>query len=416
MRSSTLVASLAAAGALALPQAKLEKRQAVTVVETVTVTTTVFGNPYATPAWRGPPNFQGAQVRGEPDGDPSKWTPPRVGQGRPTVAPISRPPAWTPPRVGQGRPTVAPISRPPAWTPPLPGQGQPTVAPNPEPSSESGTSSPGQASSAIPASSLAASAVPEMTSSSSVFPTDTVSSASPSATDAISSIIASMSPADVVSSSTIVVGDPISNTPVPSSDIPVPTGGAAPLDPGHISGTVQAGLTPSDGEAYINAILFHHNQARANHGADPLVWNATVADTAAITANTCEFSHYIPDGAGQGQNLFTTSGPVFNVTAGITEEWYKGEFEAMLPHFGAPILDDNVFHNVGHLTQVLWKGTTSVGCTSVDCGDAMTIGGQPSDLNKYTVCNYYPAGNVATLYALNVGLPISTTDLGSWSD
>ena len=172
MRSCTLVASLAAAGALALPQDKLEKRQAVTVVETVTVTTTVFGNPYATPAWRGPPNFQGAPDRGGPDGDPPKWTPPRVGQGRPTIAPISRPPAWTPP---------------------LPGQGEPTVAPNPEPSSESGASSPGQASSAIPVSSQAASAAPEMTSSSSAFPTDTVSSASPSAIDAISYIVASVS-------------------------------------------------------------------------------------------------------------------------------------------------------------------------------------------------------------------------------
>jgi hypothetical protein len=212
------------------------------------------------------------------------------------------------------------------------------------------------------------------------------------------------------------VGNPISNTPVSSSDIPVPTGGAAPLDPGHISGTAQAGLTPADGEDYINAILFHHNQARANHGADPLVWNATVADTAAITANTCVFAHYIPNGAGQGQNLFTTSGPVFNVTASITESWYKGEFQAMFPYFGEPSLGNDIFHEVGHLTQVLWKGTTSVGCTSVDCGADMTIEGQASNLNKYTVCNYYPAGNIATLYADNVGFPISTTDLGSWSD
>jgi uncharacterized protein YkwD len=371
MRSFTLVASLAAVGTLALP-AELEKRQAVTVVETVTVTTTVFGNPYATPAWRGPPNIQGGRERGGPDGVPPKWTPPRVGQGRPTITPISRPPAWTPPRVGQGRPTVAP---------------------NPGPSS----APPSQASSAIPVSSQAASVAPELTSSSSAVPSDTVSN-------------------DVVSSSTIVVGNPISNTPVPSSDIPVPTGGAAPLNPGHISGTAQAELTPADGEDYINAILFHHNQARANHGAEPLVWNATVADTAAITAYTCDFAHYIPDGAGQGQNLFTTSGPVFNVTAGITESWYKGEFEAMLSHFGELSLDDDVFHNVGHLTQVLWKSTTSVGCTSVDCGAAMMIGGEISDLNKYTVCNYYPAGNVATLYAEDVGFPISTTDLGSWSD
>jgi uncharacterized protein YkwD len=271
MRPFTLVTSLAAAGVLALP-AELEKRQAVTVVETVTVTTTVFGNPYTTPAWRGPPKFQGGPERGGPDGDPPKWTPPRIGQGRPTVA----------------------LTR-------------------------DRRLHPSQASSAIPAFSQAASVAPEMTSSSCAVSSDTVSSASPSATDAFSSIVASASPTDVVSSSTIVVGNPVSNTPVPSSDIPVPTGGAAPLDPGHISGTTQTGLTPADGEDYINAILFHHNQARANHGAEPLVWNATVADTAAITANTCEFAHYIPDGAGQGQNLFTTSGPVFNVTAGITE-------------------------------------------------------------------------------------------------
>ena len=382
MRSFTLVASLAAAGALALPQAELEKRQAVTITETVTVVTTVYGNPYETPAWKGPPRLPGVPDRAGPDGEPPKWTPPRVGQERPTIAPIPRPPAWTPPRVGQGRPTVEPISRPPAWTPPRVGHGEPTAAPNPGPSSESGASLPSQVSSAIP----------------------------------VSSIVTTSSPTSVVSSSTVVVGDPIENTPVPSSNIPAPTGGAAPLDPGHISGAAQAGLTPADGDAYINAILFHHNQARANHDADPLVWNATVADTAAITANTCEFSHYIPEGAGQGQNLFTTSGPVFNVTGGITEGWYKGEFQAMLPYFGAPSLDDVVFHEVGHLTQVLWKGTTSVGCFSLDCGARMTIGGQPSNLNKYTVCNYYPAGNIDTLYAINVGLPISTTNLGSWSD
>ncbi|KAG9200668.1 hypothetical protein G6514_006848 [Epicoccum nigrum] len=374
MRSSTLTISLAVAGALALPQTELKKRQAVTVVETVTVTTTVSGNPYATPAWKGAPKFLGAPDRGGPDGDPPKWTPPRLGQGRPTIAP------------------------------------------DPGPSFATEISSSSQAASATLVSSYAASVAPGMTSFSSAVSSDTVSSASPSVTDAFSSIVASASATNIVSSSTIVVGNPISNTPVPSSDIPVPTGGAAPLDPGHISGTAQAGLTPADGEDYINAILFHHNQARANHGADPLVWNATVADTAAITANTCVFAHYIPNGAGQGQNIFTTSGPIFNVTAGITESWYKREFQAMFPYFGEPSLSDDVFHEVGHLTQVLWKGTASVGCTSVDCGADMTIGGQASNLNKYTVCNYYPAGNVATLYADNVGFPISTTDLGSWSD
>lgn len=212
-----------------------------------------------------------------------------------------------------------------------------------------------------------------------------------------------------------MIGSAVSNSPVPSSAAPTPAPSGAPLDPGHTPGAGQATL--SAGLAYQNAILYHHNAARANHNAAPLVWNQTVADTAAVAANTCNFEHLIPAGAGQGQNLFTVSGAYFNVTAGITESWYKGEFQAMLPYFGQADIPDDVFHNVGHLTQVLWKGTTSVGCVSIDCGTRMVVGGQAgSPLNKYTVCNYYPAGNVGTQYAINVGRPISTTNLGSWSD
>jgi uncharacterized protein YkwD len=202
---------------------------------------------------------------------------------------------------------------------------------------------------------------------------------------------------------------------VPSGATPTAAPTGAPLDPGHTPGPGQATL--SVGTEYQNAILYHHNAARANHNAAPLVWNQTVADTAALAADTCNFAHYIPAGAGQGQNLFTVSGDYFNVTAGITESWYKGEFQAMLPYFGQANIPDDVFHNVGHLTQVLWKGTTSVGCVSIDCGANMIVGGQKgSNLNKYTVCNYYPAGNVGGQYAIDVGTPISTTNLGSWLD
>jgi hypothetical protein len=190
---------------------------------------------------------------------------------------------------------------------------------------------------------------------------------------------------------------------------------APPAAGSHISGPSQASL--QSGPEYQRAILYHHNAARANHGANPLVWNDTVAATAGILANRCNFAHYIPPGVGQGQNLFTVSGNAFNVTAGITESWYKSEFPPMQPYFGQASIPDDVFHNVGHLTQVLWKGTTSVGCVSTDCSGRMTVGSDTnSPLNKYTVCNYYPAGNVGGQYAINVGNPVSTTNLGSWSD
>jgi hypothetical protein len=147
-----------------------------------------------------------------------------------------------------------------------------------------------------------------------------------------------------------------------------------------------------------------------------LTWCADCETNARIAAQRCTFEHYIPDGVYEGQNLFTVSGSVFNVTAGITESWYKGEFQAMMGSYGMANIPDETFHKVGHLTQLVWKDTTSVGCVSLDCGDRMIVNGQPSRLNKYTVCNYSPPGNVGDQYAINIDPPRSTTNLGSWTD
>jgi hypothetical protein len=181
-----------------------------------------------------------------------------------------------------------------------------------------------------------------------------------------------------------------------------------------VSGPAQATL--SSGVDYRNAILYHHNAARANHRAAPLVWDTSCEQNARIAAETCNFAHYIPDGVRNGQNLFTVSGNAFNVTAGITESWYKGELPYMYGNFGLASLDNDVFHQVGHLTQLLWQDTTGVGCVSIDCGTNMKVGGVQSTLNKFTVCNYAPPGNIAGQYGAKVQPPISTTNLGSWSD
>lgn len=182
----------------------------------------------------------------------------------------------------------------------------------------------------------------------------------------------------------------------------------------RVKGADQAYL--SSGADYQAAVLFHHNAARANHDAGPLVWDTDCEASARIAAETCIFEHYIPDGVRQGQNLFTVSGEAFNVTAGITESWYKGELEPMMPYFGQNNIPDDVFHSVGHLTQMVWKDTTKVGCVSLDCGSKMIVGGTTSSMNKYTVCNYASPGNVAGGYAENVAAPISTTNLGGWAD
>ncbi|KAH9882747.1 hypothetical protein J1614_000113 [Plenodomus biglobosus] len=188
---------------------------------------------------------------------------------------------------------------------------------------------------------------------------------------------------------------------------------AASLD-NHVSGPDQAYL--SAGPEYQAAMLYHHNAARANHGAKPLTWDAECEANARIAAKKCLFEHYIPKGADQGQNLFTVSGDAFNATAGVTTSWYQGELAPMTPWFGKPDVPDEVFHSVGHLTQLVWKSTTKVGCVSLDCGDTMIVGGSTSSMNKYTVCNYAPAGNMGGEYAMNVAAPISSTDLGGWAN
>ncbi|KAF9701284.1 hypothetical protein EKO04_000026 [Ascochyta lentis] len=357
MHSSAFLTSALAVGALALPN-PLDKRQQAAV----TVTVTAFVNPYATPAWTAPQFSQTPNTR-RPTNAPPLWTPPHVGASSVVANPA---PART--SSVTSRPVVPTTSTrlsSSIYTPPV-------VAPI----------------SNRPASSSVAVPVSIRPSSSIAVPVSVPSVGAPRPSS-ISAPGASSSPAPSAAPSAIAADD-------------------------HISGPTQASL--SVGAEYQRAILYHHNAARANHGAGPLVWDDAVAQTAAQAANTCKFEHYIPAGANQGQNLFTTSGNVFNVTAGITESWYKGEFQAMLPYFGAANIPDDVFHNVGHLTQVVWKGTTKVGCVSIDCGTRMTVGGQPSNLNKYTVCNYSPPGNVFGQYAANVGSPISRTNLGSWLD
>ena len=60
--------------------------------------------------------------------------------------------------------------------------------------------------------------------------------------------------------------------------------------------------------------------------------------------------------------------------------------------------------NAGHFTQVVWKGSTAIGCGGADCT------GYGGVLPSYVVCRYAPAGNMDTTsaFAANV-LPCGVT-------
>jgi uncharacterized protein YkwD len=409
MRYSIVAASALAVGALAVPHAQLEKRLLVTEVDwelaTVTVYVTVGAEPQSTSVSDSPTNpgmnreaIEAPAITDAPEPFPESDDSDELDELDESSNPI----------ISLYRRPVRPVFSAGTWFFPTP---------NPAPTTLRTTNTPPVITQA-PASRPATSVAPPV-SRSPVVNTPPVVSRPP-----VVNLPPVVSTPPVVNLPPVVSTPPVVNIPPVVSTTPVvgtspgtgtSSGPTAPLG-SHISGPSQAFL--ASGLDYQAAILYHHNAARANHNAAPLVWNATVAATALQAANTCNFQHYIPPNVRQGQNLFTVSGSAFNVTAGITESWYKGELGAMLPYFGQANIPDEVFHDVGHLTQMLWKGTTSVGCVSIDCGTRMLVGGAPSTMNKYTVCNYWPAGNVGTQYAQNVSPPnsVSAAALGSWSD
>jgi hypothetical protein len=74
----------------------------------------------------------------------------------------------------------------------------------------------------------------------------------------------------------------------------------------------------------------------------------------------------------------------------ITNMWYNGEVNSYLPsYYGQDNPDLSTFEDWGHFSQVVWDGSTSIGCASVLCPDGSIFQGFQT---WFTVCNYYPAG------------------------
>jgi uncharacterized protein YkwD len=205
------------------------------------------------------------------------------------------------------------------------------------------------------------------------------------------------------SSTHIVIPEPTYIPPPPSSTTtkaPQPTGNPS-YGVTHKSGKVQA--TFQQGVDYQNAVLWHHNRARANHGASNLQWSSECEAGARKAASTCVFEHLTT--SGQGQNLFASSGAT-NITAGITESFYKPEADAYQWYGSEPSMSN--FHIWGHFSQMVWKETTHVGCVTINCPNM--------DASYYTVCNYSPPGNMAGSYGKNIGKPASSYNSYAWTD
>jgi len=140
-------------------------------------------------------------------------------------------------------------------------------------------------------------------------------------------------------------------------------------------------------DADRNKILDYHNQIRANYNLPPLVYSLALETNASNYAGRCIWGHSTSGGK-YGENLAQygkSPAPTFPLTTWMSQVngWYD-EYK----YWSCP--DNGCTSVCGHLTQIVSKSSTAVGCGVGDC-DPGTVS---SFRSQYMVCQYSPPGNV----------------------
>ena len=132
-------------------------------------------------------------------------------------------------------------------------------------------------------------------------------------------------------------------------------------------------------------LLEAHNEARADVGVPELRWSYRLAqdaqDWAEHLARREQLVHgSIDERKGQGENLWMGQAGYFSAEdmiggfVGERRHFRNGEFPA--------VSRTGQWRDVGHYTQIVWRGTQEVGCA--------VARGRTNDV---LVCRYWPAGN-----------------------
>ena len=154
------------------------------------------------------------------------------------------------------------------------------------------------------------------------------------------------------------------------------------------SGAV-AGDSPS---RFATELLEAHNQARNVDGVPPLTWSHELAVEAKrwaeVLASEGRMRHAsIDERSGAGENLWM--GSAGNYSASFMVNAFVEEKQHFKPGKFPEISRTGNWRDVGHYTQVVWKGTREVGCAVVR-----------NERDDFLVCRYWPAGNI---YGAEVG-------------
>ena len=128
-------------------------------------------------------------------------------------------------------------------------------------------------------------------------------------------------------------------------------------------------------------------------------------------ADTCPTGHASSSARnGAGENLYWAGGSSLpdaaQSYADAVASWY-GELTTGAYDFAAGGSGNGGV--VGHFTQLVWKGSSEIGCgVSVACSNM--FGGMP---NSAVVCRYSSAGNYIGQYTANVGALVASGACGA---
>ncbi len=140
---------------------------------------------------------------------------------------------------------------------------------------------------------------------------------------------------------------------------------------------------PSDG--LERRLLEAHNIERARVGATSLIWSdsleAEARDWAVALIDSGRFAHD-PRPHGHGENLWMGWGARLFTPEDMVGDWIEERADYRRGVF-PDVSRTGDWVAVGHYTQLIWRGTTHVGCAVETRGDRSLL-----------ACRYSPPGNI----------------------
>ena len=157
------------------------------------------------------------------------------------------------------------------------------------------------------------------------------------------------------------------------------SGGREPAPP-------RAGEGAAPHRGFAGRLLALHNAERAQAGAPPLSWDESLAAAAASygprLARLGRLAHSPQSTrAGQGENLWMGTHGAYRLDE-MVGSW-AGERRLFRPGAFPDVSASGNWRDVAHYTQMVWRGTTRLGCAVHETREW-----------DYLICRYSPPGNV----------------------